>query len=139
MTARRHLLDTTMFSDLMREHPVVEQHLLAARNAGGACVGVIVQGETRYGLERLPRGRRRRDLEAKAERLFAALPCEPIPAAAGDIYGRIRRTAEAKGLRLDDNDLWITATALALGAILVTRDSDLRRVAGLEVEDWTQP
>jgi predicted nucleic acid-binding protein len=38
---------------------------------------------------------------------------------------------------LDENDLWIAATALALDAVLVTRDSDFQQIEGLSVNDWT--
>jgi tRNA(fMet)-specific endonuclease VapC len=66
------------------------------------------------------------------------VPCEPIPETAADHYARIKRETERKGVRLDENDLWIAATALSLGAVLVTTDSDFQRVSGLRVEDWTQ-
>jgi predicted nucleic acid-binding protein len=39
-------------------------------------------------------------------------------------------------MSLDENDLWIAATALSVGAVLVTMDSDFERVEGLTVEDW---
>jgi predicted nucleic acid-binding protein len=35
------------------------------------------------------------------------------------------------GLPLDENDLWIAATALAIDATLVTRDTDFRSIEGL--------
>jgi predicted nucleic acid-binding protein len=37
------------------------------------------------------------------------------------------------GLSLDENDLWIAATALALGAALVSSDGDFQRVQSLRV------
>ena len=46
-------------------------------------------------------------------------------------------TRERKGLALDENDLWIAATALALGSVLISRDSDFQQIDGLMVEDWT--
>ena len=97
----------------------------------------IVRGEVRYGLERLPAGKRRTNLENKARTVFATLPIEPVTTAAADIYGTIRRSLELKGHNLSDNDLWIAATALALGAILVSNDQALSHVPGLGVEDWT--
>ena len=78
-------------------------------------------------------GRRRTELEAKAQKLFAVLPCEPIPPAAADLYARVKTAQQRRGLPLDENDLWMAATALAINAALVTRDSDFRGIAGLAV------
>lgn len=133
-----YLLDTTTFSFLMQENPRVRAQLTKLSPDDRLIICAIVRGEVRYGLERLPRGRRRRDLEAKANNLFAALPCEPVPETAADAYARIKRETERKGMPLDENDLWIAATARALGAVLVTSDSDFQRIRGLSVEDWTQ-
>jgi predicted nucleic acid-binding protein len=44
---------------------------------------------------------------------------------------------ESQGLNLDDNDLWIAATALTLGNLLVTRDQIFSQVPTLQVEDWS--
>ena len=35
--------------------------------------------------------------------------------------------------QVDENDLWIAATALALGATLVTRDTDFNGIEGLMI------
>ena len=132
-----YMLDTTTFSDLMREHPQVEARIAQLAPTDRICINTIVRGEVRYGLERMARDRKRRRLEAKASQLFTVLLCEPIPEAAGDHYGRLKWEAERKGTRLDENDLWIAATALALDAVLVTRDSDFQRIHGLRIENWT--
>ena len=133
-----YMLDTTTLSDLMREHPQVEARIARLSPPDRVCINTIVRGEVRYGLARMAQGRKRRNLEAKANQLFAVLPCESIPEAAGDHYGHIKRDAEIRGTRLDENDLWIAATALAFDVILVARDSDFQRVRGLQVENWTQ-
>ena len=133
-----YLLDTNAFSALMDEHP---RMLARAALLGGmdrAAICTIVRGEIRYGLERMPHGRRRREFERKAAGLFLTTPCEDVPEAAGDVYARIKLDTERRGVPLDENDLWIAATALALGATLVSSDTDFRRVSGLTVEDWTK-
>ena len=84
----------------------------------------------------MPEGKRRRNLEIKASDLLASMPCEPLPEAAGNYYARIKRETELKGMPLDENDLWISATALSIGSILVTTDSDFERVSGLTVKNW---
>ncbi len=93
----------------------------------------IVRGEILFGLERLVPGRRRTELEQKAQKLFAALPCEPIPVIAADRYATIKASQQRRGLPLDENDLWIAATALAMNATLVSRDTDFRAIEGLEI------
>src|SRR2546426_4585040 len=116
------LLDTTAFSDLMREHPKVDAHLASVSSMDRVVICAIVRGEIRYGIERLPQGKRRQELEAKAANLFAVLPCEPVPEAAGDQYAKVKLTRQQQGLTLDEHDLWIAATALVLGAVLISRD-----------------
>jgi predicted nucleic acid-binding protein len=61
------------------------------------------------------------------------LPCEPIPPAAGDLYALVKIAQQRQSLPLDENDLWMAATALALNAILVSRDSDFQAIEGLAV------
>lgn len=131
------LLDTNAFSDLMRDHPKVGVRLASLAATDQVVICSIVRGEIRYGIERLPNSNQRRDLDAKAAHLFAVIPCEPVPEAAGDQYASVKLSRQQKGLALDENDLWIAATALAIGATLVSRDSDFQQISGLTVEDWT--
>ncbi|MDQ1474152.1 MAG: hypothetical protein QOJ99_5632 [Bryobacterales bacterium] len=93
----------------------------------------IARGEILFGIERLVAGRRRTELEAKAAIVFAALHCEPVPAAAGDAYARVKSGQQRRGLSLDENDLWIAATAVALSATLVSNDSDFQLIEGLAI------
>ena len=90
-----------------------------------------------YGLLRLAQGRRRNNLEAEANHLFLQMACMPVPEIAADFYADTKTTVQQVGTPLDENDLWISATALSLGAVLVTMDSDFQRVGGLTTEDWT--
>ena len=121
----------------MREHPQIDARLASVSATDRVVICSVVRGEIRFGIERLPSSKRRRDLETKASKLFSVLPCEPVPAAAGDHYARIKLARQQRGLTLDENDLWIAATALALGAVLISRDSDFQQIDGLTVNDWT--
>lgn len=129
------LLDNNAVSDLMRDHPQVKARI--ARHTDPIVTSVVVVGEIRYGLERLPAGKKRTDLEARAQTILAALRVEPVTESIGNAYGRLKASLESQGLNLDDNDLWIAATAIAQGNLLVTRDHIFSRIPGLQVEDWS--
>ena len=131
------LLDTNAFSDLMREHPKMDDRLDELADKDQVVICTIVRGEIRFGIERLPHGKRRQELDAKASNLFAVIPCEPVPEIAGEFYAQVKLSRQQQGLALDENDLWIAATALAIDATLVSRDKDFQQIEGLIVEDWT--
>ena len=71
--------------------------------------------------------------DPRAERWLAGLDCESIPEAAGDLYARLKVARQQRGSVLDENDLWVAATALSLRAVLVSRDTDFAGVDGLAV------
>jgi predicted nucleic acid-binding protein len=127
------LLDTNAISALMREDPAMASWLSNFSPNDRLVTCSIVRGEILFGLARLPRGQRRAVLEAKAEELLAALDCEPIPPLAADRYADVKLSQQRLGLSLDENDLWIAATVLAIGATLVSRDADFKRVEALLV------
>jgi predicted nucleic acid-binding protein len=133
-----YLLDTSAFSELMREHPAMDAHLATVGELDQVAICPIVRGEIRFGLARLPLGQRRQALETKVAELFATIPCEPIFETVGDHYAHVKLARQTKGLALDENDLWIAASALALDATLVTRDTDFQHIDGLRLEDWTK-
>jgi predicted nucleic acid-binding protein len=59
------------------------------------------------------------------------------PESRAEVPGRLKASRDGQGLILEDDDLWIAATALTPGAVLVARDHTFTRIAGLQVEDWT--
>lgn len=129
------LLDTNAVSDLMRDLASMKARI--AVHAGTVATSVIVIGEIRYGLDRLPAGRKRFDLETRATSILAALRVEPVSEPIANSYGRLKASLEGQGLNLDDNDLWLAATAITHGDLLVTRDGIFRQIPGLQVEDWS--
>jgi tRNA(fMet)-specific endonuclease VapC len=139
MFKNKYLFDTSTCSLLMANHTQIKAHLAILKPNDYIFTCTIVRGEILFGIERLPIGRKRNALENQATNLFTLLPCEAVPKLAGNHYAYLKREAEKQGTPLDENDLWIAATALALNAILVTADRDFQRIIGLglRLEDWT--
>jgi predicted nucleic acid-binding protein len=133
-----YLLDTNAFADLMRELPSAIGHVDGLADDDQIVICSIVRGEILYGIERLSAGKRKDDLRTKASILFAAIACEVVPSGAADFYAAVKLSRAAKGLTMDENDLWIAATAMCLGANLVSRDNDVKNVDGLVVVDWSK-
>ena len=55
------------------------------------------------------------------------------------IYGRIRADFKRAGTMIPLNDVLIAATALAVGATLVTRDGHFQYMTNLDAVYWTKP
>ena len=132
-----YLLDTNAVSDLARRTPTVENRAARTVPADQTVTCTIVVGEVRFGIAQLSVGRRRNGVEADTSRVLSGYPCVPVPAAAADHYATIKTAMRQSGRGIGENDLWIAATALSIGAVLVSRDADVQGIPGLAVEDWS--
>lgn len=131
-----HVLDTNVVSALMKGSAAVVDRL-AATDPGDVAIPPPVVAEIAYGIERLPRSRRRQALQARFDLVCSQLPRVEWDDAVSQAYGRIKAHLERRGGRIEDFDAAIAAHALAVGATLVTSNiSHMARVPGLHVEDW---
>jgi tRNA(fMet)-specific endonuclease VapC len=132
-----YVLDTNVVSALMKGSTAVVDRLGATERAQVA-VPQPVLAEIAFGIERLPRSKRRTALQGRFDLLSAELPRAEWTDAVSQAYGRIKATLERKGTRIEDFDAAIAAHALALDATLVTANLDhMTRVPGLRLEDWS--
>src|SRR5690349_14979248 len=120
MTRVLFLFDTNAVSDYMDRHPRLRARLGAIGAGDDVRASTIVRGEILFGIEQLPAGQRKTNLEARAGAAFALIRCESVPQSAADDYARLKLACRVAGVVLDENDLWIAATTLALSATLVT-------------------
>ena len=93
----------------------------------------VVRGEVLFGIERLQLGRRRSELEIAASGVLKTLNCESIPPSAAGVLCCHQMCAGSAGGCHWMRTIWIAATALALRATPVTRDSDFNGIDGLNV------
>ena len=131
-----YILDTNVFSALMRGDPTAVARL-ARVEPREVAVPQPVLAEIAYGIERLPRSKRRTLLASRFELLRRELARVVWSDQISDEFGRIKATLERRGQRIEDFDAAIAAHALAAGATLVTANKrHLSRIPSLAIEDW---
>ncbi|MFI5080708.1 MAG: type II toxin-antitoxin system VapC family toxin [Streptosporangiales bacterium] len=130
--------DTNVVSELMRPSPSPALRDWVSRQAAGDLyTTAIAVAEIRYGLERLPGGRRKDRLQAAADEVFAAFSeyVLPFDAGAAAHYARIARHRDEAGLPIGGFDAQIAAICRAHGAALATRNIKDFLETGVEVID----
>ena len=130
------LLDTNVLSALMRRAPEpAVVRWLDAQPAESIWTTSITAFEIRTGLERLPSGRRRRELEAAFTLLLEQDlegRVQPFDMAAADAAGRIAARRQAEGRSVEIRDVQIAGIAAARRAPLATRNT--RHFDGLGID-----
>jgi tRNA(fMet)-specific endonuclease VapC len=132
----KYLVDTNALSALMRgDRRAIER--LARISKGSVALPQPVLAEIAYGLERLPRSKRKDRLTARYDLLRGELIRAAWTDEVSSRFGEIKATLERHGERIEDFDAAIAAHALAIDAVLVTANvGHMARVPGLRVEDW---
>ena len=118
------LLDTNIVIAVLRQEDVALARLQEA--SGSFFVSVITLGELRFGARKSGRVE---DFAAESN----VLPCDEDTSRR---YGEVKDGLRRKGRPIPENDIWISATALQHGLVLVTRDSHFEHVEGLRAEHW---
>lgn len=119
-----YLLDTNVFSELAKSLP--DSHVLTFLSTEhDFWVPVIALGEVHFGLQLLPTGRRRFELEFAMAAIIAEYEDRILllDRAAAEYAGGFRAQAQRSGRLLSVNDALIAGTAAAHGLILATRNT----------------
>jgi tRNA(fMet)-specific endonuclease VapC len=133
-----YLLDTNAVSALMKGDPAVVARLRAVARADVALPQPVV-AEIAYGIERLPRSKRREALADRFELIRGELGRSVWTDSVSERFASIKATLERRGERIEDFDAAVAAHALAESSVLVTANlRHLVRIAGLKVEDWAR-
>lgn len=133
----KYVLDTNTVSALMKGEPATVEQLLAVHRDDVAVPQPVI-AEIAYGIERLPRSKRRQSLQDRFELVCSELARAAWTDAVSERFGHVKAALERKGQRIEDFDAAIAAHALAEDATLVTANlTDMNRVPGLKTTDWT--
>jgi toxin FitB len=138
------ILDTNVLSEFMRAEPEPGVAAwVAAQPRALLYTTSINRAEIRYGLARLPEGRKRTALAAAADMIFTEDfdgRVLPFDGEAADRYAEIVVMRRRQGRPIDILDAQIAAIALAVGAEIATRDVGGFEGCGLRVIDpWMGP
>ena len=127
---RRILLDTSAYSAFMRCHEDIRQILQEAEQI---TLTPVVLGELYAGFAR---GRHRRKNEREL-RLFLSSPrvhLVSIDDETAERYAFILTGLRSAGTPIPTNDIWIAASAMQYGVVVVTTDEHYEKMAQVIVE-----
>ena len=137
------VVDTNVASELMRPSPAVAVRAwVLARSEDELYTTSMTIAEIRYGIERLPTGRRKELLRTKAAEVFAAFENQILPfdTAAAQQYASIVTRRDGVGLPIDGFDAQIASICRGRGAALATRNLKDFQDTGIELIDpWQGP
>jgi len=121
------VLDTNVLSELVRPLPSPEVvRWMAAQPNSSLFATSVTQAEMLYGIELMPKGKRRAALQAEVEGMFAEdfqNRILPFDADAAREYPGIAAARRAMGRPITPFDAQIAAIALSHGAKLATRNT----------------
>jgi tRNA(fMet)-specific endonuclease VapC len=135
---KRYLLDTGALTDYVNKRGptfVRARGVAADGHRVGVCTPVL--GEFFGGLELSEDSSRSYRLWREARSAFTIWPFDE---AAAEEFGRVFAQLRRLGRPMQRVDMQLAAVAFTFGrAVVLSKDSDLRAVPGLKVEDWSIP
>jgi tRNA(fMet)-specific endonuclease VapC len=134
-----YVLDTNVFAALSQPTPQRAVERAFAKHAADLAVASVVIHEMTFGIERLPRSRRRSALERFMAEIVAPLRVLPYGERAARWHAVERARLAARGVATALADGQIAATAAVHDAVLVTASvAHFEVFDGLRVESWTK-
>jgi predicted nucleic acid-binding protein len=132
------VVDTNVVSELMRPAPApVVADWIRSQPDHELYTTAITLAEIRYGIERLPSGRRKERLRVTADETFAAFADDvlAVDAAAATEYATVASVREGAGAPIDGFDGQIAAVCRARRASIATRNGKHFEGTGVDVID----
>lgn len=131
----RVVLDTNVISAAVRgDWPNSAQSWFADTRAHHA-VTVVTVMELVFGVQRMPRGRKRSDIAAAVESLISSAPILELTASAAMAAGNFRADRAASGRPLSLADAQIAGICTVNGAAFATRNTRDFEGLGLDLVD----
>ena len=131
---QRYMLDTNVVSHIMQGRDAALLAHLVQVPVGQVVISSVTLAELEYGLHRKGQPVRLKNAMTQVLLRVDVLPWDESVARC---YGAFCSTLEARGINLSDLDMMIAAHAVAVDAVLVSRDKAFTQVPEpLRLETW---
>jgi predicted nucleic acid-binding protein len=130
-----YLVDANVLSEATKASPEPKVLEWLRANEAELAMDPIILGEIRFGIDRMPPGRRRERFERWFAEGVENFVCLPIEAATGIRWAQLLAKLRASGSAMPVKDSLIAATALVHGLTVATRNSRDFQRAGVKVFD----
>jgi tRNA(fMet)-specific endonuclease VapC len=132
-----YLLDTSIVSELAKPAPRANIVRSFTTHFDDVRLASVVLHELRYGIERLPAGKRKDTIRAAMEIIVNGIEVLPYETAAAEWHAVERARLQASGRTPPFVDGMVAATAAAHGCALVTANARDFRMFSISVETWS--
>jgi hypothetical protein len=136
------VLDTNVISELMKASPDARvSGWLGSQRSADCFISSIAEAELRYGIEVLPPGHRRQQLEVALNAMLThsfSGRVLPFDSAAAIAFATISAGRRRAGRPISQMDAQIAAIAQANGAVLATRNiGDFQGCGVVLIDPWS--
>ncbi len=129
-----YMLDTNICIYVLKNHSDTLRHKFKVMK--NLCISAVTYAELCFGIEN-GKFSMRQQRQEQLDTFTGLLLIEALGPGVGPYYGRLRSALKQQGSPIGNNDLFIAAHALSLGAVLVTNNvREFSRVPDLTVENW---
>jgi predicted nucleic acid-binding protein len=129
----KYLIDTDIASYAIKGFKKVAENFIA-HDKDELYISSITYAELMFGAVRKKSDKLKSLVAAFSKRLRMV----DFDEACSELYARIRTDLENAGTALDHMDILIAASAMSIGAVLITHNmKHFSKIQGLKVEDWS--
>lgn len=134
-----YLLDTNTVSYLIQKRPVIVDKVVDVGGLNNLSLAAISAAELRFGVERMPEGRRKRDNLSDLFTVLSTIEIRPFTEDSAATFGWAAALLEGAGVAFGFPDLAIASIALSEDMTVASNDGffeHVQRVCGLKFDRW---
>jgi tRNA(fMet)-specific endonuclease VapC len=128
-----YLIDTDIVINSIKGNKSINQRITEYASIPKA-ISIITFGELLYGAKKSAQRDKNTSIVYRLAEIF---PIIGIARSTIEAFTDVKMALDKRGVRIEDFDLLIAATALSLNYTLVTNNTKhYRRIGGLQLENW---